>query len=402
MSTRIEREKPGRRWRLGFALALLPLSLVGAQELAPQLPKQQGGFFVPMLTVGQTFDDNLFFTQFPESDFATRLSFGLQTGYRSTPFTLDLQASRAADRFARHSDFDTNNARTVAQVTINAQASKSIALSLFACYLDTKTPGELNLISGLGLGRSLATRASIAPAVELRLGSRSTFIGAFPIAHDTLDGRVADTMTGTAVFDRRISRRNSVSLRYEHRWFDFTGGDKAEKSTANVFMLGWLGEVSDRTIVLLRAGPRYAKGAYTAEILASVKRRLNHGGLLTLSYSKSQATTLGATGALDIQSVVATLATRISRKFEVASGPGLYRNSLRGKNLQALRLNVESLWHFSPWFHLGATYSFDLQQPDFGASGKIRRSALTVRVITSKEQRRPEDPTSELLSSGTP
>ena len=402
MSKRNEPEKSARPWLLGFALAAMTSALAGAQELTPQPPKQQGGFFVPMLSVGQTLDSNLFFTQFPESDFVTRLNFGLQTGYRSTPFTIDLQASRAADRFARNKDFDTDNARTIAQVTMNAQASKSIALSLFACYLDTKTPGELNLISGLGLGRSMATRASVTPAVELRLGSRSTFIGAFPIAHDTLDGRVADTMTATAVFDRRISRRDSVSFRYEHRWFDFTGGDKTEKSTANVFMLGWLGEVSDRTIVLLRAGPRYAKGAYTAEILATMKRRLNRGGLLTLSYSKSQATTLGKTGALDIQSLVATVATRVSRKFELASGPGIYRNSLRGKNLHALRLNVESLWHFSPWFHLGASYSFDLQQPDFGASGKIRRSAMMVRVITSKEQRRPEDPTSEPFSAGTP
>ena len=207
MSKRNEPEKSARPWLLGFALAAMTSALAGAQELTPQPPKQQGGFFVPMLSVGQTLDSNLFFTQFPESDFVTRLNFGLQTGYRSTPFTIDLQASRAADRFARNKDFDTDNARTIAQVTMNAQASKSIALSLFACYLDTKTPGELNLISGLGLGRSMATRASVTPAVELRLGSRSTFIGAFPIAHDTLDGRVADTMTATAVFDRRISRR---------------------------------------------------------------------------------------------------------------------------------------------------------------------------------------------------
>lgn len=401
MSQRNKPDKPARTWLLGFALAALPFSLAGAQELAPQPPKLPGGFFVPMLSVGQTYDDNLFFTQFPESDFVTRLNFGLQMGYRSTPFTIDLQASRAADRFARHSDFDTDNARTIAQVTMNAQPSRSIALSVFACYLDTKTPSELNLISGLGLGRSLATRASLTPALEVRLGSRSTFIGAFPIAHDTLDGRVADTMTGTALLDRRISRRDSVSVRYEHRWFDFTGGDKTEKSTADVFMLGWLGEVSERTIVLLRAGPRYAKGAYTAEILATMKRRMKRGGLLTLSYSKSQATTLGKTGALDIQSLVATVATRVSRKFELASGPGIYRNSLRGKNLYALRLNLESLWHFSPWFHLGASYSFDLQQPDFGASGKIRRGALMVRLITSKEQRRLEDPLSEPSSSGT-
>jgi hypothetical protein len=61
----------------------------------------------------------------------------------------------------------------------------------------------------------------------------------------------------------------------------------------------------------------------------------------------------------------------------------------------ALRLNVETLWHFSAWFHLGASYSFDLQQPDFGAPGHIRRSALQVRLLTSPQQRRPEGPSLE-------
>jgi hypothetical protein len=60
-----------------------------------------------------------------------------------------------------------------------------------------------------------------------------------------------------------------------------------------------------------------------------------------------------------------------------------------------MRLNVETLWHFSGWFHLGAMYSFDLQQPDFGAPGHIHRNVLQVRLVTSPPQRRPEEPGSE-------
>ncbi len=391
---RNELEGPACRWVLGLALVILPLPRTGAQELAPQPPKQKGGFFVPMLTLTETLDDNLFFTQFPEYDFVTRVNLGLQTGYRSTRFTIDAQGSRAADFFQRHPDFDTMKARTVGQVAINAQATKSLTLSVFAIYLDTKTPSELNVISGLALGRSLASRTSATPVAEYRLSSLSTFTAAFSFAHDTLDGRVADTRTWTTGLDRRTSQRDTLSLRYERRWFDFTGGDKTEKSTADVVTFGWLGEVSPRALVLLRAGPRFAKGSVTAEILATMKRRLKQG-LFTLTYSKSQATTLGKTGALDTQSLVATVALRVARNLEVASGPGVYHNSLRGKSLTALRLNVESLWHFSPWFHLGAAYSFDLQQPDFGAPGQIRRGALLVKLVTSREQRRPEDTSTE-------
>lgn len=394
MIKRKEPKGPACGWVLGLALFTLPLARAEAQELVPQPPKQNRAFFVPMLTLTETLDSNLFFTQFPEADFVTRVTFGLQTGYRSTRFTIDAQGSRAADFFSRHSDFDTMKARTLGQVAVNAKATKSMTLSLFAIYLDTKTPSELNVVSGLALGRSLATRTSATPILEYRLSSLSTFTAAFSKAHDTLDGRIADTRTWTTGLDRRISKRDALSLRYERRWFDFSGGDKTEQSTADVVTFGWLGDVSPRTIVLLRAGPRFAKGAATAEILATMKRRLNKG-LLTLTYSKSQATTLGKTGALDTQSVVATVLLRVRKNLEIASGPGVYHNSLRGKSLTALRLNVESLWHFSPWFHLGAGYSFDLQQPDFGAPGQIRRSAFLVKLLTSKEQRRPQDPESE-------
>jgi hypothetical protein len=391
---RKELTRPACGWLLGLALLILPLGRAEAQELVPAPPKQKGAFFVPMLSVAETLDDNLFFTQFPEADFVTRVNLGLQTGYRSTRFTIDAQGSRAADFFQRHPDFDTMNGRSFAQVAVDAQATKSMTLALFAGYIDTKTPSELNVFSGLALGRSLASRKSVTPVLTYRLSSVSTFTGAFSKAHDTLDGRVADTQTWTAGLDRRFSKRDTLGLRYERRWFDFSGGDKTEHSTADVVTFGWIGDVSPRTIVLLRAGPRFAKGAVTAEVLASMKRRIKRG-LLTVTYAKSQATTLGKTGALDTQSLVATVVLRVARNLEIASGPGVYHNSLRGKSLSAMRLNVESLWHFSSWFHLGAGYSFDLQQPDFGASGHIRRSGLNVKLVVSPDQRQPLDIPSE-------
>jgi hypothetical protein len=362
--------------------------------LAPQAPKQQGGFVVPMVAVTETLDDNLFFTQFPESDFVTRFGLGVETGYRSTPFTVDVQASRAAEVFDRHPEFNTSRARTVGQLALTYLPVRALTFAVFACYFDTQTPSELNVLSGLAVGRSLATRISGTPALEYRVGASSAFTGAFPVAHDTLDGRVADTMTGTLGFDHRLSRRDVVSVRYEHRWFHFTGGSLPEQSTADVVTLGWMGEVGERTFLLFRAGPRYGKGDWTAEVLATMKHKVKPG-LVTVTYSKTQATTLGKTGALDTQSLVGTFALRVTKNLEIASGPGVYRNALHGQQLVALRLNLESLWHFSPWFHLGASYAFDLQQPDFGAPGHIRRGAFQVRIITSPRQKRPEDPTSD-------
>ena len=369
----------------------LGATAVRAQELSPPPPKQRGAFLVPMLTVSETFDDNLFFTQFPEDDVITRVSLGVELGYRSTPFTLDLQASRAGDSFARHPDFNNTDARTLGQMNLAYLPSRSLTFAATACYFETRTPSELNIISGLALGRSEARRVTVAPTVELRLGQFSTALGLFALADDTLDGRYAGTRTGGLGFDRRMTGRDTLSLRYEHRRFAFTGG---EKSTADVFTIGWIKDFDKRTVLLFRAGPRLAKGKVNPEVLAFLKRRVK-GGRVSLTYSRNQATTLGKNGALDTESVVALYTLRVARKLEISSGPGVYRNSLRGLHLMAYRMNVEGLWHFSHLFHLGAAYAFDMQQPDFGAAGHIRRGALQMRLIASPPQRRPEPKTAD-------
>jgi hypothetical protein len=344
-----------------------------------------------MLTIAETLDDNIFVTRFPESDRVTRVTLGVETGYRSTPFTLEVRGARSADFFDRHPELNTGRGRTVAEVATTALPARYLTLSLLAGYVDTMTPSELNANSGLTVGRSLATRVFATPAMKYRLGSLSTLTGAFPVARDTIDGRVSDTMTGTIGLERRVTPRDALSIRYERRWFHFTGGPGPARSSADVVTFGWQGDVSERTVLLLRAGPRYAKGALDAEILATITRRINRG-LLTATYSKSQSTTLGEAGAIDTQFVVGTLTLRPTRNLELAAGPGFYDNSLRGQRLAVVRLNLESLWHFSPWLHVGAAYSFDLQQPDFGAPGHIRRNALVVKFVTAKPQRRPEEP----------
>jgi hypothetical protein len=156
-------------------------------------------------------------------------------------------------------------------------------------------------------------------------------------------------------------------------------------------MLGWQRDLGERTLLLLRAGPRNAKGAFSPELLVSLKRRAQRGHF-SLTYAKNQATTLGKNGALDTQSLVVSFVSRPARTLEIAAGPGLYRNSLRGLQLVALRLNAETLWHFSPWLHLAASYALDLQQPDFGATGHIRRGALQAKLIVSPPQRRVAPP----------
>jgi len=382
---------------LAFGLGDAP-----AQELAPPPSRQRGAFLVPMLTVSETFDDNLLFTQFPEGDFVTRATASVEMGYRSTAFTFYTAASRAGDTFSLHPEFNTTDARTFGHVALAYMPSRSLTLATTAIYLKTLTPSELNTLTGLSVGRSLAERAAVIPTMEMRLGQFSTAIGFFTLSDDTLDGRFAGTRTGGLAIDRRLSGRHTVSVRYERRWFSFSRKDSfrdREKSTADVLTVGWMTDLDAHTVLSLRAGPRSAKGRVNPEVLASVKRRLKHGRV-SLTYTRNQATTLGKVGALDTQALVALYTVRVARELEISSGPGVYRNALRGFSLSACRLNVEALWHFSHFFYLGAGYALDMQQPDFGADGLIRRGALGARLIVSPPQRRLESPT-DVVPDGT-
>src|SRR5207245_10987836 len=71
-----------RRWWAGPALIVL-LALLPAPVSA-----QPGWYYLPELTLSETFDDNVFgASSRRESDFVTRLSSGVKVGYRSTPLT---------------------------------------------------------------------------------------------------------------------------------------------------------------------------------------------------------------------------------------------------------------------------------------------------------------------------
>ena len=377
---------------------------LAAQELEPREPKQQGRYVVPMLGLRQSFDDNLFLTARPESDFITRASVGVQAGYRSAPFAIDALGSQAGDRFESHPSLNTSRARTHGQLTFRYSPNRRLSLNGTGVYLETQTPSELNELSGLAVGRLQGRRMGALPWVEFRFSEFSSVMASYSLSKDTLDGRISDTYAGALSFDQRVSRRDALHLRYERRFFHFEGefgfpgeGNAVvmefvdERSRADVATLGWTRELDDRTLLLLRAGPRFAQGRVAPELLATLKRRTKHGRL-DVAWSKGQATALGRLGVLETQSLVALYRARAGQALEVAAGPGVYRNTLRGRPLAAFRLNLETLWRFSNSLHLGAQYAFDLQQPDFGATGHLRRGVLHVRLIASPPQRRPLPP----------
>src|SRR6266545_2672982 len=96
---------------------------------------QTGWVVLPSFTLAEEFDDNVFVsTTDPQSDFITRMTPGLQLGYRSEPFRL-------------------------------------LTVSLNVTYFETNTPSELVPTTGLQLARIRATQLAIIPAATYQITS---------------------------------------------------------------------------------------------------------------------------------------------------------------------------------------------------------------------------------------
>lgn len=365
--------------------------LVLAGVTSGEARAQDSRYLIPSLTVSEFYDDNLFSTPSAvESDYITRVGLGLEAGHESTPLTVIGRASLAGEVFDKHKDFNTARARTEGQLSLSYLPNRRLAFAFAGEYLETQTPSELNDLSGLVLGRARARRWSAAPSVAFRLGRRSNLTGELSQTNDTLEGGFTDdTQTAGAAFEHRVSTRDILSLGYLHRRYSFS---TRETSNADLALLGWTRDFGARTRLTLKGGPRRtSSGDVGPELEGLLRHRLKRGEL-SLTYLKTQATTLGQGGVLDTDSLVLGLSLRPAKWLEIIAAPGAYRNRQPGLEINAYRVHLETLLHFSRWFHAGTAYSFDLQHGNFGAGGdRIRRNVFEARLLISPQRaKRPQ------------
>jgi len=371
-----------RWWAPALALACVAAGEARAQD---------SRYLIPSFIVSEFYDDNLFSTPGDvESDYITRLGVGLEAGHESTPLTVIGRASVAGEIYEQHKDFNSALARTEGQLSLAYLPNRRLALSLAGEYLETQTPSELNDLSGLVLGRARASRWSVAPSLAYRLGRRSNLTAELSQTNDTLEGGFTDdTQTAGASLEHRVSSRDVLSLGYLHRRYSFS---TQESSNADLALLGWTRDFGSRTRLTLKGGPRRTSAGDVGPELEGLLRHRLKRGELSLAYLKTQATTLGQGGVLDTDSLVLGLALRPSKWLEILAAPGAYRNTQPGLKVTAYRVHLETLLHFSRWFHAGAAYSFDLQNGNFGAGGdRIRRNVFEARLMVSPQRaRRPQ------------
>ncbi len=337
----------------------IPLALLGALS-APTAALAQSGFYLtPAFSVAEVYDDNIFSTPSSrESDFISRFTPDIQAGYRSAPLTLLGRYTLDAEVFAEHAELNSAAARQLASIDLRYLPTPRLTLSLTGSYVDTHTPGELNVESAIEVRRARAQRLSGGPSAAYRFDARTEGTLDYMFSRDQLEGGVTtDAHVARLGLDRRLTTRDTGSLGYTFRRFFFDG----DESTSHAVTLGWIRDFTAFTSATLRAGPRFSDGSVDPELSLSILHRLQRGEL-SLFYARTLTTVIGEAGAVETDSVGATVSYTLLPRLDLRAAPSFSRSSRDGGDLEVYRFFLEAGYRVNKWIELAASYQWSFEQ----------------------------------------
>lgn len=357
--------------------------LLLAGLLAPGTVRGQEGFYLtPSFSVGEVFTDNV--TAAPDHrvhDWVTRFTPGLEASYETGPFTALAGYNFDAEIFARNSEFNSTMARQRAYLDLDYLPAPPLTLSLGGEFSETRSPSELNVVTGFPSRRAQAHRFMIDPSLTYRFNPLTT--GRLQYTFSDEDRRFGvNTLThvGRVGIERRITGRDVLGLDYTMTQFHFRGTEEFVIArgteildTITVFPRPDLGEGDDTvrihsiapswtrdltplTSFTVRAGPRFSEGTVDVDAFASVTRRLRQGEV-TLAYSRAKATAVGEARAIDTDSVALTLRYNILPTLEVSATPAYFHNRRGGVKSDVYRFTLDATYAINRWLSLVGSYN---------------------------------------------
>src|SRR2546422_2130020 len=267
---------------------LLPTAVMGQVTLGvltPRVEKAAGkpaeGFYVtPSLSVGELYDDNLFFSPTDrKQDFFTRVSPGLQAGYQSTPLTLLGGYTFDSEFYSKHQELNTVQMRQQSLIELKTMPTRPLTLSARGTYAKTRAPWELNTSTGTAIRRVIAERLAFNPSAAYQFDPLTRATGDYTFSDDSIKGGIRiDSHILRLDLDRQLMPSDSVGPGYIGRRFEFGG---FSTTTSHAFTLGGRHRFTPVTTLTVRAGPRVTGGSLDdrPEGLASVYHELRRGTL---------------------------------------------------------------------------------------------------------------------------
>jgi hypothetical protein len=150
---------------------------------------------------------------------------------------------------------------------------------------------------------------------------------------------------------------------YVGRQFAFTGFPAL---TSHAFTLGWSHELTPRTTLTLRGGPRLTEGAVDRlpEASASIRHTLKSGELL-LAYASTSTTVIGQAAAAKAQSITGKATTELLPKLVLSVGPAVYWISSDAFKSTVYSALLEASYQLTKTLALQASYLYSFQRGSF-------------------------------------
>lgn len=350
-----------------------------AQDQAAQsvaLSPESGLVVTPYVSLETLYDSNIFAAPSQrESDTILRLSPGIGVGYRSTRSTFDFSYTFDSERYSRHSDLNSWQARQAGLIDGTYAFTDRFTGGLSGNYVETYYPGELAPVTGVELTRTRATYVAARPTARYQFNPRTYADLFYDRAREHVAGGVTSFIsTASAAVVRDLTRRDRLTFQYQTYWFDFSTGTSP---MSRVFTLGWRHNFSRETSVSLVAGPRDTDGHTIADVYAAI-RHVTQSAFQTFAYTRSQLTLAGQTGVYDTRYWVAIFGFRPTPLWTIQLRPSYYQVSQGDQDAKGYRFGATARYWFARDWSVALSYDYTRQH---GVLGTVNDSLILRNVV---------------------
>jgi hypothetical protein len=324
---------------------------------------QSRAWVAPAVSLSLSHDSNLFLTPNNAGDVLTQLRPSLEGAYESPTKEFYGAAWFDAQVSANYSSLNALAARRNGLIDARVRTSPNVFLGVDARYDRTDSPSELNLESGILLGRQEATRTQVTPSAEYRVGPRMWLRAQYDWTTESLSGYAQQSLHGARVgMDYSWSPLTQWGGRYVGRSFV---GAPLDTRYSHALLVTLSRQLAPGANLSIQAGPRVRSyDAVTSEVLASFLR-LKPRHRFLLDYWHGETIVLGVAGPVDIHSGTYRTAWLLRNDLEVSTLIGAFR-STAPSDLRAIVYHggAGGSWRFRKMYALTIAYRADLQRGD--------------------------------------
>jgi hypothetical protein len=358
--------------------------LMAGVVLVPGAASAQGDPYASVsFATTQTYDDNLFPTVASDRqrDLIFRAGPTIEAGYVSVPLKVVARYGFEAERYLDHVAFNKAFARQDAALELYPVTTRRLAVDARASYVETQTPYEFNVETGLTAVRARAQRFSAGPSATYEWSPVTRLSFGYQFTSDALAGGFRAVVHNANLgFERHVGGTQARRLDYQIRHFSF---DDRPSEVWHVVTAGWSRAITRRTHLEFALGPRLANRVVRPELTAALRRRLQKGEL-SASYSRTQATAIGEPGAVDTQRVAGGFVYQAGRRVTLTATPAFMSSARDRVRVSVYLLALEAAGRPTRGLSVVASGHIGLQQGTLdGRRDQIPYRSLSLRLVAT-------------------